>query len=107
MASLPTTEITHMNISIIGAGAIGSAIARKLAKAGISATIANQRGPESLKALVADLAPYITAVTVAEATQADVVFVAVNWGGVQDALANAKSWSNRIVVDANNAVEVP
>ncbi|WKW30677.1 NAD(P)-binding domain-containing protein [Pseudomonas viridiflava] len=33
-----------MSISIIGAGAIGSAIARKLARHGIEAAIANSRG---------------------------------------------------------------
>ena len=37
-----------MTIGIIGAGAIGAAIARTLARAGIEATIANSRGPASL-----------------------------------------------------------
>ena len=40
-----------MNIGIIGAGAIGTAIARALARAGIDALIANRRGPDSLAAL--------------------------------------------------------
>ncbi|CAD7712901.1 Pyrroline-5-carboxylate reductase [Xanthomonas hydrangeae] len=96
-----------MKISIIGAGAIGSAIARKLAKAGIDATIANQRGPASLQALVAELGPHITAVSAAEAAQADLVFVAVNWGGVQELLSSVGPWNNRILIDANNAVQVP
>ncbi|WOB51022.1 NAD(P)-binding domain-containing protein [Xanthomonas hydrangeae] len=96
-----------MKISIIGAGAIGSAIARKLAKAGIDAAIANQRGPASLQALVAELGPHITAVTAAEAAQADLVFVAVNWGGVQELLSSVGPWNNRILIDANNAVQVP
>lgn len=59
-----------MSISIIGAGAIGSAIARKLAKAGIKASIANSRGPETLGALVAELGPNITATTSAQAATA-------------------------------------
>src|SRR5258705_147379 len=37
-----------MSIGIIGAGALGSSAARLLANSGISATIANSRGPESL-----------------------------------------------------------
>jgi predicted dinucleotide-binding enzyme len=37
-----------MSIGIIGAGALGSNAARLLAKRGISATIANSRGPQSL-----------------------------------------------------------
>ncbi|QOK92201.1 NAD(P)-binding domain-containing protein [Ralstonia pseudosolanacearum] len=51
-----------MSIAIIGAGAIGSAIARNLARNGISASIANSRGPESLKALTDELGPHIKAV---------------------------------------------
>jgi predicted dinucleotide-binding enzyme len=60
-----------MNIAIIGAGAIGSAIARVLANAGIDASIANSRGAASLAALVQGLGPCIKAVSVQEAAQAD------------------------------------
>jgi predicted dinucleotide-binding enzyme len=48
-----------MSIGIIGAGALGSSVARLLAKSGISATIANSRGPESLAALAGELGPSI------------------------------------------------
>lgn len=96
-----------MKISIIGAGAIGSAIARKLARNGIQATIANSRGPESLKPLTDELGPNIKAVSLKEATQADLVFVAVGWDRLSGALKDAGSWNGRILVDANNAVEVP
>jgi len=96
-----------MTISIIGAGAIGSAIARQLARNGIAASIANSRGPQSLKALTDELGPHITAVTVQEAAQADLVFLAVNWARVSDALKDLGPWNGRILVDANNAVQVP
>ncbi|MDD2800555.1 MAG: NAD(P)-binding domain-containing protein [Methylobacter sp.] len=96
-----------MKIAIIGAGAIGSAIARKLARNGIQAVIANSRGPQSLKALTDELGPSIKAVTVKEAAQADVVFVAVIWDRLPSALKDLGSWNGRILVDANNAVEVP
>ena len=46
-----------MSIGIIGAGAIGSAFARALARAGIEATLANSRGPASLAGSFADLVP--------------------------------------------------
>ena len=36
-------------IGIIGSGAIGTAFATTLARAGIAATISNSRGPDSLK----------------------------------------------------------
>lgn len=96
-----------MKIAIIGAGAIGSAIARKLAHNGIKASIANSRGPQSLQALIDELGPHIKAVSVEEAAQADLVFVAVNWVRLSAALKDLGSWNGRILVDANNAVEVP
>jgi predicted dinucleotide-binding enzyme len=96
-----------MNIAIIGAGAIGSAIARKLARNGIQASIANSRGPQSLKALTDELGPHIKAVSAKEAAQADLVFVAVNWDRIPAALKDLGPWKGRILVDANNAVEVP
>ena len=96
-----------MTISIIGAGAIGSAIARQLARSGISASIANSRGPQSPKALTDELGPHIQAVTVQEAAQADLVFLAVNWDRVSTALKDLGPWNGRILVDANNAVQVP
>ena len=95
-----------MNIAIIGAGAIGSAIARALSRAGIAATIANSRGPESLAALHKEL-PAITPVTIGEAARADLIFLAVPWSKIPDAVRGLPAWSGRIVVDANNAIEAP
>ena len=66
----------RVSIGIIGAGALGSNVARLLAKSGISATIANSRGPESLMGLVKELGPLIKAGTAKEAASADIVLVA-------------------------------
>jgi predicted dinucleotide-binding enzyme len=93
-----------MNIAIIGAGAIGSAIARALSKAGIAATIANSRGPESLAALNI---PAITPVSIEAAAKADLIFLAVPWPKIPDAVRGLPAWNGRIVVDANNAIEAP
>jgi len=96
-----------MNIAIIGAGAIGTAIARQLARNGIAASIANSRGPQSLHALTDQLGPKINAVSIEEAAQADIVFLAVNWGRIPDALNGLGPWNQRILIDANNAIEAP
>lgn len=96
-----------MNIAIIGAGAIGSAIARVLANAGIDAAIANSRGPASLAGLVQGLGPRIKAVSVQEAAQADLVFLAVNWSRIPAAVSGLGPWNGRIVVDTNNPIEAP
>ncbi len=96
-----------MSIGIIGAGSIGSAIARILARAGIAATIANRSGPDSLAALTAELGPGIAAGTREQAAAADLVFVAVNWSKLPAALAGLPDWNGRILVDANNPIEAP
>ncbi|HEX2841277.1 NADPH-dependent F420 reductase [Hyphomicrobium sp.] len=96
-----------MTIGIIGSGAIGTAFARTLGRAGVEATISNSRGPESLNDLVRDLGPSIKAGTREEAARADIVFVAVNWTKLPAAMAGLPDWNGRIVIDANNPVEAP
>lgn len=96
-----------MSIGIIGAGAIGSAFARALARAGIPATLANRRGPDSLRELVRELGPAITAGTREQAASADLVLVAVNWSKIPAALTGLPDWNGRIVIDANNPIEAP
>lgn len=93
-----------MTIAIIGAGAIGTAIASQLSRNGIAAAIANSRGPQSLAALNL---PGITPATIEEAAKADLVFLAVPWSKIPDAVRDLPDWNGRIVVDANNAIEAP
>jgi predicted dinucleotide-binding enzyme len=93
-----------MSIGIIGAGALGSNAARLLAKSGISATIANSRGPESLSGLVGELGPSIKAGAVEEASSADIVLVAVRWVDLGKALGGLPAWNGRIVIDGTNPV---
>jgi predicted dinucleotide-binding enzyme len=95
------------SIGIIGAGQIGRAIATALARNGISATLANSRGPESLSDLVSQLGGSIVAGRREEAAAKDIVFVAVNWSKLPAALAGLPDFAGRIVVDANNPIEAP
>ncbi len=94
-----------MSIGIIGAGALGSNAARLLAKSGISATIANSRGPDSLAGLVRELGPSIKAGTVKDAASADIVLVAVRWVDLKRALGGLPAWNGRVVIDGTNPVE--
>lgn len=96
-----------LSIGIVGAGAIGSAIAAVLARAGLEAKIVNRRGVNSLGVLLAGLAPQVTAGTRDEVLAADIVFVAVPWGRLDDAIGGVSDWGGRIVVDCNNALEGP
>ena len=93
-----------MSIGIMGAGVLGSNIARLFAKSGISATIANSSGPESLAGLVRELGPSITAGTVQEAASADIVLVALRWTDLERAMSGLPAWNGRVVIDATNAV---
>lgn len=93
-----------MTIGIIGSGALGSNLARAFAKKGMSAVIANRRGPESLADLIREVGPSIKAGTVAQAASADIVIVAVRFEALETVLAGLPTWNNRIVVDGTNAV---
>ncbi|WGT36633.1 NADPH-dependent F420 reductase [Pseudomonas atacamensis] len=96
-----------MTISIIGSGSIGTAIARLLVNAGLPVSLANSRGPQSLGGLVDELGPLAQAVTAQQASQADIVFLAVNWSKIPDAVRDLGPWDGRIVIDANNPIEAP
>jgi predicted dinucleotide-binding enzyme len=95
-----------VSIGIVGAGAVGSAIATVLARAGIEAKILNRRGPQSLGPLAASLAPHVTMGSRDEVLGADIVFVAVPWTRTEEALAGV-DWNGRIVIDCTNALEGP
>ena len=92
-----------MTIGIIGAGNIGQAVAKRLANAGIPASIANSRGPRSLSSIAPGLGASITAAEIKVAAKADVVFLAVPWSAYGDAVAGLAPWGGRIVIDAMNA----
>lgn len=96
-----------MTIGIIGSGAIGTALARTLARSGIEATISNSRGPESLAQMTREFGPLIKAGTREQAARADTVIVAVNWTKLPAALRGLADWGGRIVIDANNPIEAP
>lgn len=93
-----------MKLGIIGSGALGSNVARALAKNGVSATIANKSGRASLAKLVAELGPMITAGTIEQVASADIVLVAVPWVALKTLLSGLPAWNNRIVIDGTNPV---
>jgi 8-hydroxy-5-deazaflavin:NADPH oxidoreductase len=96
-----------MTIGIIGAGLIGTAVARQLARANVPAVLSNSKGPESLVDLVADIGGPIRAGTRDEAAAQDMVLVAVPWSKIPTALKGLPDFRGRIVIDANNPIEAP
>lgn len=88
-------------LGIIGAGMIGSTLARLATAAGIDVVIANSRGPETLTDLVAELGDHARAATVEEAAQAgDIVVVTIPLKGY-DTLP-AAALSGKTVIDTLN-----
>ena len=91
-----------MTYAIIGTGPVGAALARFFAANTIPVLIANSRGPETLGSLAAELGASVTAVTVEQAVQADIVLVAVGAVAFKQIGAMLHDWSGKIVVDATN-----
>ncbi|MFD0758290.1 NADPH-dependent F420 reductase [Arthrobacter ulcerisalmonis] len=88
-------------IGIIGAGHIGSQVARKAVELGYNVVISNSRGPETLADLVTELGPNARAATPTEAAQAgDFAVVTVPLKNYQD--IPAEPLAGKIVIDTNN-----
>lgn len=88
-------------IGLIGAGHIGSQIARLAVKNGYNVVLSNSRGPETLSALVSELGPKARAATVVDAAKAgDIVVVTIplkNYRSVP-----VEPLAGKIVIDTNN-----
>lgn len=88
-------------LGIIGAGHIGSQVARVALANGYDVVIANSRGPETLADLVAELGERSSAATAADAAAAgDVVVVTVPLGKVDQ--LPVEQLAGKIVLDTNN-----
>lgn len=88
-------------IGIIGAGEVGSQVARAAIARGHRVVIANSRGPETLRGLVDELGPAARAATAAGAAAAgDFVVVAVPLKLSNDMPAD--ELAGKIVLDTNN-----
>ena len=93
-----------MNIGFLGAGIVAQTIARHVLPLGHKVVLSNSRGPDSLGALIEELGPGASAATPRQATEQDLVVLAVNWTSVQAALFTVPDWTGRTLVDATNRV---
>src|SRR5215203_6057839 len=88
-------------IGLIGAGHIGSQVARLAVANGYDVVISNSRGPETLAELVAELGPRARAATPVEAASAgDIVVVTVplkNYRSIP-----VEPLKGKVVIDTNN-----
>jgi len=88
-------------IGLIGAGHIGSQLARLAVKNGHDVVLSNSRGPDTLAALVQELGPRARAATALEAARAgEIVVVTIplkNIGSVP-----VEPLAGKVVIDTNN-----
>jgi predicted dinucleotide-binding enzyme len=88
-------------IGLIGAGHIGSQVARLAVANGYRVVISNSRGPETLAALVSELGPNARAATSTDAAKAgDIVVVTVPLKNYRD--VPVEPLAGKIVIDTNN-----
>jgi predicted dinucleotide-binding enzyme len=88
-------------IGLIGAGKIGSQLARLAVASGYDVVISNSRGPETLRALVQELGPKVRAATPLEAAKAgDIVVVTIPLKNIES--VPVEPLAGKIVIDTNN-----
>lgn len=89
-------------VGIIGAGTIGTALARHVLLAGLPVAISNSRGPETLVEKVAELGVGANATTIAEAAGADLVVLAVPFTSIPAVALSVPYWAGKLVLDVTN-----
>ncbi len=88
-------------IGLIGAGHIGSQVARLAVRNGYDVVLSNSRGPETLAPLVAELGKHACAGTPAEAAKAgDIVVVTVPLKAYRS--VPVEPLAGKVVIDTNN-----
>jgi hypothetical protein len=90
-----------MKIGIIGAGHIGGVLTRRLTELGHDVTVANSRGPETLKSLASETGARAGTVTEA-ATDQEVVIVTIPEKSVPELPKGLFTHSPAVVVDTGN-----
>ena len=93
--------MTVKKIGLIGAGHIGSQLARLAVQHGDDVVVSNSRGPETLKDLVRELGPHARAGTSAQAAEAgDIAVVTIPLKNIGD--VPVTPLAGKIVIDTNN-----
>jgi hypothetical protein len=88
-------------LGLIGAGHIGSQVARLAVAHGYDVVISNSRGPETLADLVAELGPKARAATVDDAAKAgDIVVVTIPLKSYRS--VPVEPLAGKVVIDTNN-----
>ncbi|QDG59812.1 MULTISPECIES: NADPH-dependent F420 reductase [Pseudomonas] len=96
-----------MSYAIIGFGKLGQALAKAFARKGIEVSVATTRDPQRFAADTAAIGPGIIAKTLAQALEADIVFLAVRYESHGEVAKALSTWKGKTVIDVTNAYGVP
>jgi len=95
-----------MSYAIIGFGQIGHALAKAFARKGIAVSVATTRDPRCFAADAAAIGPQVLPATLAEAVEADVIFLAVRFESHPEVAKALPSWKGKTIVDVTNTYGV-
>lgn len=96
-----------MTYAIVGFGKIGQALARAFARSGMHVAVATTRDPASFAAEAAAIGPTVLPKTLAQALEADIVFLAVRFDAHPEVAKALPDWRGKTIVDVTNAYGVP
>jgi predicted dinucleotide-binding enzyme len=96
-----------MTYAIIGFGSIGQALARNFSRQNIDVTVASRKPPEALQPRAQAIGPKSHARTMAEALEADTLFLAVPFGEVREVAKVRSDWRGKTVIDVTNSYGTP
>ncbi|MBC9035248.1 NAD(P)-binding domain-containing protein, partial [Sphingomonas sp. JC676] len=82
------------------------ALAKAFAREGIEVSVATTRDPESYAADAVAIGPTILPKTLADALEADIIFLAVRFESHADVAKALPSWQGKTIVDVTNAYGV-
>ncbi|WP_330211876.1 NADPH-dependent F420 reductase [Pseudomonas sp. Z18(2022)] len=96
-----------MSYAIIGFGKLGQALVKAFARKGIEVSVATTRDPKSFAAEAAAIGPGVIPKTLAQALEADTVFLAVRFESHPDVAKTLPTWKGKTLIDVTNAYGVP
>lgn len=95
-----------MTYAIIGAGAVGQALAKMFARKGIEVALASTRAPKALAPLATAIGTTVIPSSLNEAIKADIILLAVPFWAHGEVANTAKDWRGKIIIDVTNAYGV-
>src|SRR5579859_1951118 len=96
-----------VSYAIIGFGMIGRALAKAFARKGIEVSVATTRDPQTFASAAAAIGPTVIPKKLAEAVEADIVFLAVRLESHPDVAKALPNWKGKSIIDMTNAYGVP